>query len=348
MRTLAGSAIGGARKVFKECEENAPLRRNASLEHVGGAAVYLLSDLGASTTATSFSSMAATTRSAWRSRKTSDPSRTQRLYLTDDQFSLGMALAAIGFLFTLLSGIGGFLGPRGSMALTWSPQALFLAAISIAFAIFYFGVSGGIAIIVTIVWHEWGHVIAYRVAGHSDARFRLIPLLGGVAISNQSPKNQAASCFVTLMGPGFSISLVVGLFLLASWLAGQGSPYYADVYWAAMIAGVINAFNMLPLWPLDGGRAIRAITVTAAPGLAGVLTTLMSAVLIGFAVVKQMWLMLLFGLMGYSYARRAAKYEANLAPMTRGQAILATIAYLAILAAHVLAGLPLFRRIIGI
>jgi len=50
MRTLAGSAIGGARKVYKECEDNAPLRSNAPLEHVGGAAVYLLSDLGASTT----------------------------------------------------------------------------------------------------------------------------------------------------------------------------------------------------------------------------------------------------------------------------------------------------------
>ena len=50
MRTLAGSAIGGARKVYKATEENAPLRRNAALEHVGGAAVYLLSDLGASTT----------------------------------------------------------------------------------------------------------------------------------------------------------------------------------------------------------------------------------------------------------------------------------------------------------
>ncbi|MHA1527948.1 MAG: enoyl-ACP reductase FabI [Alphaproteobacteria bacterium] len=50
MRTLAGSAIGGARKVYNECEDNAPLRSNAPLEHVGGAAVYLLSDLGASTT----------------------------------------------------------------------------------------------------------------------------------------------------------------------------------------------------------------------------------------------------------------------------------------------------------
>jgi len=50
MRTLAGSAVGGARKVYKECEANTPLRSNAALEHVGGAAVYLLSDLGASTT----------------------------------------------------------------------------------------------------------------------------------------------------------------------------------------------------------------------------------------------------------------------------------------------------------
>jgi enoyl-[acyl-carrier protein] reductase I len=49
MRTLAGSAIGGARRVYKATEENAPMRSNAALEHVGGAAVYLLSDLGAST-----------------------------------------------------------------------------------------------------------------------------------------------------------------------------------------------------------------------------------------------------------------------------------------------------------
>ena len=50
MRTLAGSAIGGARRVFKATEENAPMRANAALEHVGGAAIYLLSDLGQSTT----------------------------------------------------------------------------------------------------------------------------------------------------------------------------------------------------------------------------------------------------------------------------------------------------------
>ena len=50
MRTLAGSAIGGARKVYKVCAENAPMRKNATLENVGGAAVYLLSDLSTGVT----------------------------------------------------------------------------------------------------------------------------------------------------------------------------------------------------------------------------------------------------------------------------------------------------------
>ncbi|NQX94972.1 MAG: enoyl-ACP reductase [Erythrobacter sp.] len=50
MKTLAGSAIGGARKTFKHTDANAPLRSNASLEAVGGTAVYLISDAGAYTT----------------------------------------------------------------------------------------------------------------------------------------------------------------------------------------------------------------------------------------------------------------------------------------------------------
>jgi enoyl-[acyl-carrier protein] reductase I len=50
MKTLAGAAIGGARKTFKTTEANAPLRANATLEAIGGTAVYLASDYGACTT----------------------------------------------------------------------------------------------------------------------------------------------------------------------------------------------------------------------------------------------------------------------------------------------------------
>ena len=50
MKTLAGAAIGGARKTYRHTTENAPLRSNATLESVGATAVYLNSDGGAYTT----------------------------------------------------------------------------------------------------------------------------------------------------------------------------------------------------------------------------------------------------------------------------------------------------------
>lgn len=49
MKTLAGAAIGGARKTYKFTDQNAPLGGNATLEAVGGTAVYLVSDAGACT-----------------------------------------------------------------------------------------------------------------------------------------------------------------------------------------------------------------------------------------------------------------------------------------------------------
>ncbi len=50
MKTLAGAAIGGARATYRHTEANAPLRSNATLEAVGGTAVWLASDWGACTT----------------------------------------------------------------------------------------------------------------------------------------------------------------------------------------------------------------------------------------------------------------------------------------------------------
>jgi enoyl-[acyl-carrier protein] reductase I len=49
MKTLAGAAIGGARRTFRHTELNAPMRANATLEAIGGTAVYLASDAGACT-----------------------------------------------------------------------------------------------------------------------------------------------------------------------------------------------------------------------------------------------------------------------------------------------------------
>lgn len=50
MKTLAGAAISGARATFRHTEANAPLRSNATLEAIGGTAVWLASDYGSCTT----------------------------------------------------------------------------------------------------------------------------------------------------------------------------------------------------------------------------------------------------------------------------------------------------------
>ncbi|HUO88140.1 MAG TPA: enoyl-ACP reductase FabI [Rhizomicrobium sp.] len=50
MRTLAGSAVGDARMVFKWNKSHAPLKKSIELDHVGGAALYLLSDLSGGVT----------------------------------------------------------------------------------------------------------------------------------------------------------------------------------------------------------------------------------------------------------------------------------------------------------
>ena len=50
MRTLAGSAVGDARLVFKWNKAHSPLKKNIELDYVGGAALYLLSELSAGVT----------------------------------------------------------------------------------------------------------------------------------------------------------------------------------------------------------------------------------------------------------------------------------------------------------
>jgi enoyl-[acyl-carrier protein] reductase I len=50
MRTLAGSAVGGARQVYRWNAQHSPLQRNTQLEDVGGTGLYLLSDLSAAVT----------------------------------------------------------------------------------------------------------------------------------------------------------------------------------------------------------------------------------------------------------------------------------------------------------
>ncbi|MBX2856628.1 MAG: hypothetical protein KTR21_16695 [Rhodobacteraceae bacterium] len=202
-------------------------------------------------------------------------------------------------------------------------------------------------IIVAIMVHEYGHVLAYRLAGHSAPKFRLVPF-GGVAISNEPYKTQAEQAYIALMGPGFSIALLVAASVASGALAMSGDLYGARyAYHAAQLIGLLNAFNLLPFYPLDGGRVLRAIAMTIGPGTATAFAVIMSGVFGAFAFLAQMPVLLLFAGLGLIAALRPSRSEMLATPMNAWVALLAFLAYAATFAAHAWVSLPWLAGILS-
>lgn len=108
-------------------------------------------------------------------------------------------------------------------------------------------------VMVSIGFHESGHVWAMKRCGLKTKGFYFLPFLGGVAISEQSYKSYKENVFVSIMGPIWGAALAfacAGLYLITgqTWLAAAAA-------WMAMI----NLFNLLPVNPLDGGQMLRSI-----------------------------------------------------------------------------------------
>jgi len=242
---------------------------------------------------------------------------------------------------------GGFAPNQGEGAQTnITPKSILLAIASFAAAIWLLGPIAGIAIVLGIAIHEFGHVAAFRAIGHNDARFRLIPLLGGVAISNKLPKSQLAEFYIAIMGPAIMlVPLVIsGVYIHTIGTTGSLIDSFARTMF--IITGAINFFNLLPLWPLDGGRIIRAVTVGLSPHLSQILTLTMSGGLVLWALYAQQPLIFIVAILGFSAARRVGALAKLQPAMTGGQALSAFSAYLITLWAFWLAGRPLIEQLV--
>ena len=175
--------------------------------------------------------------------------------------ALGLSLGT----WTILRGGFAVAGMRGFQVVGFDPNAVGMGAVAIAVAIYFYGWAFGIALILAVALHEFGHVVAYRVCGHADARFRLIPILGGVAISNQLPASQDRAFFIALMGPAICLAPMTLAFALSD-LIYPSAPVLSNFLYAfAMVLGSFNFFNLLPFWPLDGGRMVQILAQTFMP-----------------------------------------------------------------------------------
>jgi Zn-dependent protease len=206
---------------------------------------------------------------------------------------------------TLYALRGGLTGPRGLTIAGMDPRSLGMGGLAVIAAGWLWGPQFGAALIVAVVIHEFGHVAAYRVAGHSDARFRLVPLMGGVAISNSLPATQTKDFFITLMGPGISIAPMALAYALSA-LTYEQAPAVSDfLYVLGIVMAVLNLFNLLPFWPLDGGRCLRILAFRIHPELARQLTFAMSGALAIWGFTQQSLLIVVFALLGVQSALQA-------------------------------------------
>lgn len=237
---------------------------------------------------------------------------------------------------------GGLIGPgRGLQVIGYDTNALGLGGLAIAAAVYFYGWQVGAALIITVLIHEFGHVAAYRVCGHSDARFRLIPLFGGLAISDQTPSRQDKDFFISLMGPAICLAPMALCFALSDLMVEQSWQVANFLYILALTMGAINFFNLLPFWPLDGGRMIRILTFTYIPWATRSVTIAMALAATAMAILTQSYFLLIFVLLGWQSAVQSESLIAVQRPMTKQRGALALAAYLFTALAFFAGGFPL-------
>jgi Zn-dependent protease len=109
----------------------------------------------------------------------------------------------------------------------------------------------------SVLLHELGHSI---VAMHYKIQVPRITLFifGGVSQIAGEPPNAGAEFWVAIAGPAVSVALAV-LFALLQPVVAPVNPLLALAKYLALINGMLALFNLIPGFPLDGGRVFRAI-----------------------------------------------------------------------------------------
>jgi Zn-dependent protease len=128
------------------------------------------------------------------------------------------------------------------------------AVVSIGAYALIWGVPFAAGFVALLFLHELGHVIQLRREGVKASAPMFIPFLGAVISAKSMGRDAAAEARVGLAGP--VLGSVASLVPLVLWLA-TGSDFWRAL---AYIGFFLNLFNLLPVLPLDGGRAMAALT----------------------------------------------------------------------------------------
>lgn len=123
----------------------------------------------------------------------------------------------------------------------------------------------------SLILHELAHSLVARRYGIPVRNITLF-ILGGVAQIARDPRSAKAEFFIAVVGP--LTSFAIGSVLIGFWFAigGGSSPFAVVIVWLGGMNLVVGVFNMLPIFPMDGGRVFRSV-VWAVTGNASRATT---------------------------------------------------------------------------
>jgi Zn-dependent protease/CBS domain-containing protein len=122
------------------------------------------------------------------------------------------------------------------------------------------GIAGTLGLFASIVFHEFCHSLVARRYGLPMRGITLF-IFGGVAEMSDEPASPKAEFLMAIAGPVSSVLLAIGLAL--AYMAGQSlgwpKPLSGVVQYLVLLNVVLAGFNLLPAFPLDGGRVLRSI-----------------------------------------------------------------------------------------
>jgi len=123
----------------------------------------------------------------------------------------------------------------------------------------WMGIAGMAGLVFSLIFHELSHSLVARHYGLPIKGITLF-IFGGVAEMTEEPKSAKVEFRMAIAGPLASFALALAFHLLAQLGAAQGLPVAVTgvLGYLAFINLLLGGFNLIPAFPMDGGRMLRA------------------------------------------------------------------------------------------